>query len=79
MGHPQQGLRPRVSENNTDWTTPTEDYTLTQLSDRQGVRANNSFDIIYDFKPRKGEELNARMSYTDGSSEDVLMFRQTHS
>ena len=76
QGTLNQGLRPRVSENNTDWTTPTQEYTLTQLSDRQGVRANNSFDIIYDFKPRKGEELNARMSYTDGSSEDVLMFRQ---
>ena len=32
--------------------------------------------MIYDFKPKKGEELNVRMSYTDGSRDDVLEFTQ---
>ena len=76
QGTINQGLRPRVSDNNTDWTTPFLDYTLTQFSDRQGSRWNNSYDIIYDFKPKKGEELNVRMSYTDGSRDDVLEFTQ---
>jgi len=76
QGTINQGLRPRVSENNTDWTTPFSAYTLTQFSDNQGERWNNSLDVIYDFKPRKGEELNARMSYTDGSRNDVLVFTQ---
>ena len=76
QGTINQGLRPRVSNNNTDWTTPFLDYTLTQFSDRQGSRWNNSYDIIYDFKPKKGEELNVRMSYTDGSRDDVLEFTQ---
>jgi len=71
-----QGLRPRVSENNTDWTTPFLNYTLVQNSDNQGERWNNSLDVIYDYKPRKGEELNARLSYTDGSNNDVLIFIQ---
>ena len=76
QGTINQGLRPRVSNNNTDWTTPFLDYTLTQSSDRQGSRWNNSYDMIYDFKPKKGEELNVRMSYTDGSRDDVLEFTQ---
>lgn len=76
QGTINQGLRPRVSDNNTDWTTPFLDYTLTQFSDRQGSRWNNSYDIIYDYKPKKGEELNVRMSYTDGSRDDVLEFTQ---
>lgn len=76
QGTINQGLRPRVSNNNTDWTTPFLDYTLTQFSDRQGSRLNNSYDMIYDFKPKKGEELNVRMSYTDGSRDDVLEFTQ---
>ena len=76
QGTINQGLRPRVSDNNTDWTTPFLDYTLTQFSDRQGSRWNNSYDMIYDFKPKKGEELNVRMSYTDGSRDDVLEFTQ---
>ncbi len=76
QGTINQGLRPRVSDNNTDWTTPFLDYTLTQFSDRQGSRWNNSYDMIYDFKPKKGEELNVRLSYTDGSSDDVLEFTQ---
>ena len=76
QGTINQGLRPRVSDNNTDWTTPFLDYTLTQSSDRQGSRWNNSYDMIYDFKPKKGEELNVRMSYTDGSRDDVLEFTQ---
>ena len=76
QGTINQGLRPRVSDNNTDWTTPHLDYTLTQFSDRQGSRWNNSYDMIYDFKPKKGEELNVRMSYTDGSRDDVLEFTQ---
>lgn len=76
QGTINQGLRPRVSNNNTDWTTPFLDYTLTQFSDRQGSRWNNSYDMIYDFKPKKGEELNVRMSYTDGSRDDVLEFTQ---
>ncbi|MDA8570384.1 TonB-dependent receptor [Schleiferiaceae bacterium] len=76
QGTINQGLRPRVSNNNTDWTTPFLDYTLTQSSDRQGFRWNNSYDMIYDFKPKKGEELNVRMSYTDGSRDDVLEFTQ---
>jgi outer membrane receptor protein involved in Fe transport len=32
--------------------------------------------MIYDFKPKKGEELNVRLSYTDGSRDDVLEFTQ---
>ncbi|MEC8458457.1 MAG: outer membrane beta-barrel protein [Bacteroidota bacterium] len=76
QGTINQGLRPRVSNNNTDWTTPFLDYTLTQFSDRQGSRLNNSYDMIYDFKPKKGEELNVRMSYTGGSRDDVLEFTQ---
>jgi len=76
QGTINQGLRPRVSNNNTDWTTPFLDYTLTQSSDRQGSRWNNSYDMIYDFKPKEGEELNVRMSYTDGSRDDVLEFTQ---
>ena len=76
QGTINQGLRPLVSNNNTDWTTPFLDYTLTQSSDRQGSRWNNSYDMIYDFKPKKGEELNVRMSYTDGSRDDVLEFTQ---
>ena len=76
QGTLNQGLRPRVSDNNTDWTTPYLDYTLVQFSDNQGERWNNSFDVIYDYKPRKGEELNARLSYTDGSRNDVLVFTQ---
>ncbi|MDA8819959.1 TonB-dependent receptor [Schleiferiaceae bacterium] len=76
QGTINQGLRPRVSNNNTDWTTPFLDYTLTQSSDRKGSRWNNSYDMIYDFKPKKGEELNVRMSYTDGSRDDVLEFTQ---
>lgn len=76
QGTINQGLRPRYSENNTDWTTPYGDYTIQQLSDRTGVRLNNSADLIYDYKPKKGEELNVRFSYTDGSRDDVLLFAQ---
>lgn len=76
QGTLNQGLRPRYSENNTDWTTPFGDYTIQQLSDRDGVRINNSADFIYDYKPKKGEELNVRFSYTDGSRDDVLLFNQ---
>lgn len=76
QGTINQGLRPRYSLSNTDWSTPTGDYTISQLSDRDGVRWNNSADFIYDYKPNKGEELNFRMSYTDGSRSDVLAFNQ---
>ncbi len=76
QGTINQGLRPRYSENNTDWTTPYGDYTIQQLSDRTGVRLNSSADLIYDYKPKKGEELNVRFSYTDGSRDDVLLFAQ---
>jgi len=76
QGTLNQGLRPRYSENNTDWSTPYGDYTILQLSDRDGERINSSADLIYDYKPRKGEELNVRFSYTDGSRNDVLKFAQ---
>ena len=76
QGTINQGLRPRVSENFTDWSTPDLDYTILQFSNNQGNRWNNSVDLMYDFKPKKGEELNARISYTDGSREDILEFEQ---
>jgi len=76
QGTLNQGLRPRYSENNTDWSTPYGDYTILQLSDRDGERINSSADLIYDYKPRKGEELNVRFSYTDGTRNDVLKFAQ---
>ena len=76
QGTVNQGLSPRLNLTNTDWSTPTGPYTIGQISDRTGVRLNSSVDLIYDYKPQKGEELNVRLSYTDGSRDDELIFVQ---
>jgi len=76
QGTVNQGLSPRFNLTNTDWSTPTGPYTIGQISDRTGVRLNSSVDLIYDYKPQKGEELNVRLSYTDGSRDDELIFVQ---
>ena len=76
QGTINQGLRPRSEEKTTDWTTPTYIYTILQANEENGIRWNNSADLIYDYKPKKGEELNVRFSYTDGNRNDDMVFEQ---
>lgn len=76
QGTVNQGLRPRIEDKITDWTTPFDAYTIGQYSVENGTRWNNSLDAIYDWKPSKDEFLNVRFSYTDGWSNDDMDFEQ---
>ena len=75
-GNINQGLRPRWSETITEWETPNTTYDIDQISDQDGVRLNNSADLIYDFTPKKDENLNVRLSYSTGQRDDNMLFRQ---
>lgn len=75
-GNINQGLRPRWSETITQWETPNTTYDIDQVSDQDGVRLNNSADLIYDFTPKKDENLNVRLSYSTGQRDDNMLFRQ---
>ena len=76
QGTVNQGLRPRSEDKVTNWTTPASIYTIVQSNAKNGIRWNNSADLIYDYKPKKGEELNVRFSYTDGNRLDTMNFDQ---
>ncbi len=76
QGTINQGLRPRIEDKITDWTTPFSAYTIGQYSEENGTRWNNSVDAIYDWKPSKDESLNVRMSYTDGMRDNRMDFEQ---
>ena len=76
QGTVNQGLRPRIEDKITDWTTPFSAYTIGQYSEENGTRLNNSLDAIYDWKPSKDEFMNVRFSYTDGSRNDEMDFEQ---
>ena len=76
QGTLNQRLSPNISTNTIDWQTPFGDYTIEQGTDRFGNGNNLSGDLIYDYKPQKGEELNVRLSYTQGGRDDLIQFEQ---
>lgn len=76
QGTYNQNTRPNVGTNIIDWQTAPLDYTISQFTDRFALGNNLSSDFLYDYKPKKGEEFNLRLSYTESNREDELGFSQ---